>query len=81
MKVVSEVAYAIFNMCGFINWMQRYQQGLPGSEPKEQKFEKINQNEGNDAPSPDKVPRKDSVEKKKRALNYLDDEIKQFTKK
>lgn len=24
-KAVSEVSYAMFNMCGFINWMQRYQ--------------------------------------------------------
>ena len=52
---------------------------MPVPEPKEQKFEKINQNE--DTSSPEKAPRKDSVEKKKRALNYLDDEIKQFTKK
>ena len=38
-KIISEVAYAMFNMCGFINWMQRYQQGLPAPEPKSQQFE------------------------------------------
>jgi hypothetical protein len=28
-KVASEFSYAIFNMCGFVNYMHRYMQGLP----------------------------------------------------
>lgn len=29
--VISEFSYAIFNMCGFVNFMHRYMQGLPTS--------------------------------------------------
>ena len=78
-KVFSEVAYAMFNMCGFINWMQRYQQGLPAPEAKSQQFEKVETTDTEASAKP--LSRKSSTEKKKRALNYLDDEIKSFTKK
>jgi len=29
--VLSEFSYALFNMCGFVNFMHRYMQGLPTS--------------------------------------------------
>lgn len=29
--VISEFSYALFNMCGFVNFMHRYMQGLPTS--------------------------------------------------
>jgi hypothetical protein len=94
--VLSEFSYALFNMCGFVNFMHRYMQGLPTSNEASEVIAK-DQASKEIQTSPTKTPKdskpkstfkpapfaraEDSSEKKKKALEFLDDEIKNFSKK
>ena len=95
---LSEVSYALFNMCGFVNFMHRYMQGLPTSNEASEAIAKheagatemSSSSPSKQAASPSKpkssfepqpFARGDSSEKQKKALEFLDDEIKNFSKK
>ena len=69
-NAIGEFSFAVFNMCGFVNYVRRYLEGKSLSEPKHQKLPT------EDTESPQKVEKKAaSEEKKKAALEFLDEEI------
>lgn len=90
-SAISEVSFAIFNMCGFVNWLrarvagrrydpvQRSESATELSTPERPKtISKLPTTSNNQPLSIDK--KNSSTEKKKAALDYLDEQIKQFAK-
>ena len=67
--MVSEFSYALFNMCGFVNCLRRYLEGKPMRAAEEVKAQKQ-----------DEKVEKVSMEKKKAALDFLDEEIQSLNK-
>ena len=70
---MSDFTFAVFNMCGFVNYVRRYPEGKSLTEPKHQKVP----TEDAESDSSKKVEKKAGSEerKKKAALEFLDEEI------